>query len=184
MKYEFNGGNALEQIQHNRGWFLALGIGLIALGTLALFYTVTSTLVSVIYIGMLLLIAGIFEGIKAFKIHPWSSFFLHLILAILYAVIGVYVVLYPGVNALALTLLLGIFLVASGIFKIVFSFTTHMLHKNWILFNGIITLLLGFLILIEWPYSGLWVLGTFLAIDLIFTGWSWVMLAMMTKRVA
>lgn len=184
MYYDMRNFNsvAFEQIKKNRSWFLVLGILLVALGTLALFYTFTTTLVSVIYIGFLLTFSGILEGIKSFKVSEWSSFFLHAFLAILYSVVGIYIILYPAVNAVALTLLLGIFLVVSGMFKIVFSFATKVINKNWILFNGIITLVLGFLILAEWPYSGIWVLGTFLAIDLIFTGWSWIMLSMMVKR--
>lgn len=180
--YSHNDLPALTQIKENRGWFLALGVALVVVGMFALFFVYTSTLVSVVYLGALLTIAGIFEGIKAFKITRWSSFFLHLFLAILYIVMGIFLMLYPAVNAAALTLLLGVFFVASGIFKIVFSLISKVLNKNWILVNGIIALILGLLILYEWPYSSVWVLGTFLAIDLIFTGWTWIMLALMAKK--
>ncbi len=174
--------HVLRQIQENRNWYLGLGIGLVVLGSLAIIFSFLSTLISVVYLGLLIIIVGIFEGVKAFKINLWANFFLHLFLSIFYIVGGFFITLNPALSALSLTLLLAIFFVVSGILRIIFGLAKHVPHKGWLILNGVVTLALGLLIWYEWPYSGLWVIGTFIGIDAIFTGWTWIMLSMATKK--
>lgn len=171
----------LVQLKENWKWYLTLGIGLVILGTLALIFSVFTTLFSVIYLGLFLIIVGIFEGFKSFSINKWSSFFLHLFLAVLYTVAGIFIVFNPLANALSLTILLAIFFVVTGILKLIFSFSSKILHKGWLAFNGLLSIALGILIWAQWPYSGLWVIGTFVAIDTLMTGWTWIMLALKAK---
>lgn len=178
-----NQREALKQLKENKGWYLALGLGLIALGTLAIIFSLISTEIMVIYLGALLLVFGVFEIVKSLKISHWSNFFLHLFLGILYIIAGIFIVTNPLINALSLTLLLAIFLVVSGVARIIFSFTNNVHNKRWLLLNGIITLLLGILIWAQWPYSGLWVIGTIVGIDAIFTGWTWVILALEADKI-
>ena len=175
-------GSALRQLKENASWFMLLGIGLIILGVLAIVYSFTSTLISIMYLGAILVIAGIFEAVKAFKMNQWGNFFLHAVLAILYSIAGVYLFLNPAINAITLTLVLAIFFVIVGLFRIAFALMHDLPHKTWLLLNGAITVLLGALIWYQWPSSGLRVIGTFVGIDLIFTGWAWIMLASMAKK--
>lgn len=172
---------ALHQLKKNANWYLMLGIGLVILGTLAVMFSVASTLFSVMYLGALLVMVGIFEGIKSFKINLWGSFFLHVALAILYIACGIYMIVNPMANALALTLLLAIFFVVSGVLRIGFSFVKNLPHRGWLLVNGILTLVLGLLIWQQWPSSGVWALGMLVGIDMIFTGWTWIMLSLRAK---
>ncbi len=173
---------ALKQLKENSTWYLVLGISLVILGTLFIFYSFTATILSVIYLGALIAITGIFEGIKAFKVNKWNSFFLHIFLSILYLFAGIFIAFYPALNAVTLTLLLAIFFVVSGIAQIIFALTQKIPHKNWIILNGIITLILGILIWSQWPVSGLWVIGMFVGIDMIFRGFSWIQLSMIAKN--
>lgn len=174
--------HSLNQLRENRGWYLALGISLVVLGTLAIFYSYVSTIFSVIYFGAFLSILGIFEGIQALKMRKWGTFFLHLILSALFIIGGAYIALFPTINAISLTLLLAAFLIASGILKIIFSFDRTIPYKGWLVLNGISSLLLGILIWLQWPLSGLWVIGLLTGIDAIFTGWAWIMLAISAKK--
>ncbi|MCL5874960.1 MAG: HdeD family acid-resistance protein [Candidatus Dependentiae bacterium] len=181
----FNNGDrsaALRQLKENREWYLMLGISLVVIGGLAIVFSVASTLFSVMYLGLILFIFGFIEGFKAFKINRWGSFFLHLFLGALYVIAGLFIVAYPALNAVTLTLMLAIFLVISGIFKIIFSLMSDIPHKSWLLFNGILTLILGILIWMQWPVSGLWVIGTLIGIDAMITGWTWIILAMKIKE--
>ncbi len=57
-------------------------------------------------------------------------------------------------------------------------------HWGWVLFNGIITLILGIIIWRQWPVSGLWVIGLFIGIDLIISGWAWIMLSFAARQMA
>lgn len=186
-----NGFNTMEQnlnsllnkqLKENWQWYLALGIGLVIFGSLAIMFALTSTLVSVVYLGALLMILGIFEMIKSFKINKWGGFALHFSLGILYLVGGIFMVWHPLANAVTLTLLLAIFFIFSGIMRIFFALSHNMPHKMWLLLNGVITLILGALIWYQLPTAGLWVIGTFLGIDMIFTGWTWIMLSLAARK--
>lgn len=173
---------SLKQLQENRSWFLALGITLVVLGTLAVLFSYTTTIFSVIYLGIFLIIVGLFEGIQSFTLSKWGTFFLHLFLGILYTIGGIFIVANPKVNAISLTLLLAIFLVAAGILRIIFAITKNLPHKGWLALNGVLTLILGILIWIQWPISGLWVIGMFVGLDVLFAGWTLIMLALKAKK--
>jgi len=175
---------AKKQLKENWGWFLALGIGLVVLGSLSLMFSLVSTIISVEYIGFFLLLAGFFEGVKALKMSRWSGFFLHLFLAVFFIVGGVLFVSNPQENAISLTLFLAFFFIVSGILRMVFSYAQHVPHAGWLMLNGIMSVFLGVLIWQQWPSSGLWVLGTLLGVDMLFTGWTWIMLGLRAKNLS
>ncbi len=184
MNYNLNSNMnaAIKQLKENWNWYLILGITLVALGSLAIIFSFVSTIYSVIYIGIFMVILGLAEGAKSLKITEWGTFFLHLFLSILYVVAGLFIAFHPAINALSLTLLLSISFIIAGILRIFFALTQNVPHKGWLLFNGALTLLLGGLILYQWPSSGLWVIGTLVGIDAIFTGWTWIMLSLVSKN--
>jgi uncharacterized membrane protein HdeD (DUF308 family) len=156
---------------------LASGIAFNGLGSMAFAYSVLVTLASVFVLGWAFVFGGLFQAIHAFKVSQWSGFLLELLLAILYGVVGLVMVTHPEAGAMSLTLLIGAFFLGSGLFRI---FTGTMLHppgRAWLLLSGAVTLFLGLLIWMEWPASGLWVIGTFIAIDMVFNGTWLIMLA-------
>jgi uncharacterized membrane protein HdeD (DUF308 family) len=173
----------VEEIRRSWGWFLALGIILILLGLLALGWAVLATLVSVVVFGWFLLLGGILSVTHAFLRRRWGGFFLELFAGILYVVFGLMVVGNPAEGAVALTLLIAVFLMLSGIFRILTALTVRFHHWVWVLLNGVISLLLGVMIWSQWPVSGLWVIGLFIGIDMIFYGWSLVMLALAVRSI-
>jgi uncharacterized membrane protein HdeD (DUF308 family) len=170
------------QLHRNWRWYLLLGIGLIALGTIAMLFSYTATIFSVITLAGLLIGIGIFELVQAFKMRFWDKFLLHLILAALYLLAGGYMFMNPELNAITLTLLLAFFFAVSGIIKIIFALAYNLPHRGWIILSGALSLLLGFLIWQQWPVSGLWTIGLFLGIDAIFVGWSWIIIALRAKN--
>ncbi|MHB1426917.1 MAG: HdeD family acid-resistance protein [Gemmataceae bacterium] len=172
-----------EEVRRTWGWFLALGIVLVLLGMMALGWSVLTTLVSVVIFGWILLLGGILSMIHAFVQRRWGGFFLELFAGILYAVFGLMVVGNPAESAVALTLLIAVFLMIGGIFRIVTALTVRFHHRIWVLLNGVISLLLGLMVWSQWPVSGLWVIGLFIGIDMIFYGWSLIMLAMAVRSI-
>jgi len=84
-----------------------------------------------------------------------------------------------------LTLLLGAALVASGIMRIILAFSMKEgTLWIWVALSGVVTLLVGLIILAKWPVSSLFVLGLFLGIDLVFAGASWIGIGLgLRKRV-
>lgn len=167
----------LESLSKNWGWVLASGIAFVLLGVLALVFSVLTTLASVFVLGWLLAFAGIFEAVHAFKMTRWSGFLLELLAAILYVVVGVLMIVRPAAGALSLTLLIGAFFLVSGIFRTAAAATIRPPRWGWFLMSGLVTLSLGLLIVAEWPTSGLWIIGMFVGIDLVFNGTWLIMLA-------
>lgn len=168
----------VEALRNHWKWFLALGIGMVVLGTISLGCSVFTTVVAVVAFGFLMIAGGVAEIISAFWAGKWSGTLIHLVIGILYTVVGVMIVDTPLESAEQLTLLLAFFLVFSGILRVVFALSEQFTGWGWVLLNGAVTLLLGMLIYKQWPYSGLWVIGLFIGIELIFNGWAWVMLSL------
>jgi uncharacterized membrane protein HdeD (DUF308 family) len=172
----------MEALSRNWGWLLAFGILMIILGVFAIGAPVVATIAVQFALGWILVIGGVAEGIHAFMAKGWRGFLFELLSAILYLVVGVLLLVNPVGGALALTVVLAVFLIVEGIFKIVMALRVRD-HGGWgwLLASGILSLGLGFLIWAEWPASGLWIIGLLVGIQLLFTGWSLVMLALAAR---
>jgi uncharacterized membrane protein HdeD (DUF308 family) len=167
------------------GWIVGLGVIYIVAGVIALGSVVTATVASVFVVGIMMIIAGVAEVINAFQIKTWGRFIFWLLLGILYIVAGFVAFDNPLLTAVWLTLILGAALVASGIVRIFLAFNMkHGSPWTWVVVSGVITLLLGIIILIHWPVSSLYTLGIFLGIDLVFAGASWIGLGMGLREAA
>ena len=176
--------SAIEELHRHWVLFLLLGIGLIVLGVIGISASGLVTLASVVFFGWLLVIGGAGVAIHAFWAKQWSGFFLQLLSGLLYLIVGWMLVARPGLGAVTLTLVFAISLVVQGAFRIGTALSTHMDGKGSLLVSGIITLVLGLMIWNEWPLSGLWVIGLFVGIDLLFYGWWLVSLALSARRLA
>jgi uncharacterized membrane protein HdeD (DUF308 family) len=174
-----NPTTALAPLRAKSGWIVGLGIVYLIAGLIALGSVVFATVVTVFVVGIMMLISGIAEVINAFQIKSWGKFFLWLLLGLLYMAAGVLTFENPLLAAAILTLFLGWFLIASGAMRIVLGFSMQE-GMPWIgvVLSGVITLLLGLIIVIHWPVSGLYILGLFLAIDLIIAGVGWIALGL------
>ena len=168
----------IEEVRAHRTWFLLLGAALIILGTIAIGSAELMTMVSVIFIGWLLIFGGLFEIVHGFARRAWGGFFINLMGGLLYTVTGLLMVSHPGIAAITLTLMIAMLLIVAGTFRIFVAFSTPMHHRGWLVLNGAISLFLEFCIMSSWPVSGLWVIGLFIGIDMIFDGWTEVMLAL------
>jgi uncharacterized membrane protein HdeD (DUF308 family) len=157
---------------------------MIALGTFAIGWacTATITVAATWLFGILLLASGIGEIINSFWAGRWRGMLLHLLVGALYTVAGIIIIDQPVEAAISLTLIIAIFLIVGGVFRMVFAISERFQGWGWVLLNGAVSLMLGMLIYRQWPLSGLWVIGLFVGIDLIFNGLGWVMLATGLKR--
>jgi len=160
------------------GWFLAFGIALVVLGVLAIGRAVTATIVSILFFGWLLLLACGIEVAQAIVVGHWAGFFHHLVAAILFGVTGFLIVTRPLLGAEVATMLMAVFFLIGGLFQVISSAWVALPGWGWQLADGIITFILGVLVLAQWPVSGLWVIGLFIGIDLIFYGGAWIALAL------
>jgi uncharacterized membrane protein HdeD (DUF308 family) len=177
----------LELAQVRTQWwcFLLLGIVLTVLGALAVGCGVTAIYLSVITValfGFLLLFGGLAQIVSAFWAGRWSGFLLHVLIGILYVVVGYLIVDAPAASAVALTLVLAAYLIVGGVFRIISALATRFHGWGWVLLNGAISVMLGIMIYKGWPSTGLWVIGLFVGIDLMFNGLSWIIFALDLRR--
>ena len=173
-----------DVVHRNWGWFLALGIVQIVLGTIALGESFLMTKFSVMMLGWLLVIGGVMSIFHAFVERKWGGFIIDLLTGLLYVVVGFMAISNPIDAAVAITLIISLFLMFGGAFRIVEALASDLPHRGWVLFNGVITLVLGIMIWRQWPLSGLWVIGLFVGIEMLLYGWSLVMLALAAKRMS
>ena len=178
-------GAGLAPLKAKWGWIVALGVVYVIAGVIALGSVVMATIASVYVVGIMMLLAGLFEVINAFQIKTWGRFLFWLLLGILYIIAGFVAFDNPLLTAVWLTLILGAALVASGLMRIFLGFNMQGgTPWGWVVASGVITLLLGVIILIHWPVSSLYVLGIFLGVDLVFAGASWIGVGMGLRQVA
>jgi uncharacterized membrane protein HdeD (DUF308 family) len=174
----------LQYLQNNWKWFFLLGLILMALGVLSVAYSAAVTEFSVILLGVCLLVGGLLQASFLFWTREWSGFFLGLFAAVLYTIAGLVLLANPIAGALGLTLLLAAFYVVGGIFRMVGSLMMRFEKWGWALLSGVIQFVLGLMIFAGWPLTGLWVLGLFIGIDLIFFGWFWLLLSLSAQSVS
>ena len=160
------------------GWFLAFGIGVLVLGIAAVVRAVAATVVSMLFFGWLLVLASGIEIAQAVMVGHWAGFFQHLMAAILFGIAGLLLVTRPVKSAEVLTVFMAMFFLVGGLFQIIGSIALALPGWGWQVADGLITLVLGLLVLGQWPASGLWVIGLFIGIDLIFYGCAWIALAL------
>jgi uncharacterized membrane protein HdeD (DUF308 family) len=171
----------IDEMRRHWVGYLALGVSLVVLGFFALGATVFVTLATAVFLGWLMIIGGALQAGHAFWRRQWSGFFIDLLIGLLYLIVGLMFVANPVLTAETLTLLIAIMLIVGGVFRIVVALSAHFGNWGWLLLNGVITLALGIMIWQQWPASGLWVIGLFIGIDMIFNGWSLVMLALTAR---
>jgi uncharacterized membrane protein HdeD (DUF308 family) len=169
----------LGDLIHNWGWLLAQGILLVVLGTVGLGLTFFLTLATVFIFGVFLVIGGGVQIFQTFTCTGWRSVLWHGLIAVLYVLAGLSIMADPLAASTLFTLLLAGALVGIGIVRLIMAFQLRGLKNwGWPLIGGIAAIVLGFMILARWPVSGFWVIGLFVAIEMIFSGWSYIFIAL------
>jgi uncharacterized membrane protein HdeD (DUF308 family) len=171
------------ELKKKWGWLLMLGILLIILGTLGLWMSFAMTLATVMIFSALLVVGGVFQFFNAFQFKGWKSKLWHAVIALLYLVAGLVIFVDPILASISLTMVLAGILIAVGLFRIIMAFELRATQGwFWPLVSGLITILLGGMILAQWPASGFWVIGLFVSIEMILNGWSSVFVALAARR--
>ncbi len=163
-------------------WYSLLGILLVILGTIGASYSVAITAVAMLWVGVIVIIAAIIEFIYAFSARGWSGLVLQLLLSLITLLIGIFIIAYPLKASVVFTLFIAIYLIVAGILRIIFAFNIREFNIWWIiLIGGLISLILGILILVHWPVSGLWVFGLFVCVEIVVTGISMIFMSLLAR---
>lgn len=163
-----------QQVRHNWGWFLALGVLLVVLGVLCLSSTVLATLLTTGLLGALAIIGGVELIVSAFWGENGWGIALRIVIGILFVLAGWSLLTRPVIGALTLTAIIGWFFLFSGMLDVIIALMEHVRGWGWGVINGLVTLLLGVLLLASWPASGLIAIGLFLGIRLLLSGILWI----------
>ena len=185
----------LERCEHELGrlrkewWcFLIVGILLVIGGTAAIAYPWFTSFGVVIFLGAVLIVSGVAMIISAFWAGKWGAFLVQVLVGILYVVAGFVITDAPLTSIAVLTLMMAGFFVVAGAFRIVSALVDRYPQWGWALLNGIVTLMLGLIIfrmfrqLPEEPSGVLWIIGLMVGIELLFNGWTWIMLSFAIKN--
>jgi uncharacterized membrane protein HdeD (DUF308 family) len=169
------------------GTYLAEGIILLILGCIAIVVPVLAGLVTTVFLGWLLLLAGIIGLVATFRAREMPGFVWALISALIAVLAGVALIWNPLQGLISLTLLLAAFFAVDGILMIVLAISHRRSLSGrweWMLVNGVIDLLLAGYIVTALPGSALWAIGVFVGIDLVFGGASLVAMALAARKAA
>src|SRR5262245_15429700 len=163
-------------------WLLVVGILCLVLGFIGLGMSFLLTLASVLYFGVLILVAGGAQLVQAFRTSGWRSVLAHVLIALLYILAGLMVITRPLLASVLLTGTLAGMLLLIGVLRCVMAIQHRAMQGwAWALVGGIVTVVLGLLILARWPGNSMRIIGLFLAIELIVQGWSLTFIAVAAR---
>ncbi|MDG2047700.1 MAG: HdeD family acid-resistance protein [Halioglobus sp.] len=173
------------ELKKNWAWMLSLGIVMVILGIIGLGMTVLFNEIVVMYVGFLLLFGSGVQLMQAFRAEAWKGRVWHVLIALVYIVGGLIAVTEPVIAGMTLALLIAWTLIVIGILRLVMALQMRgAAGWLWTLLGGVLSVVLGIMIMNEWPESGLWVIGLFVAIEMLFAGWSQIMIALAAKDYA
>jgi uncharacterized membrane protein HdeD (DUF308 family) len=165
--------------------FLAQGIGMMVLGLLAVAVPNLATLAVEFFVGWLFLVGGIFRALSVWHSRQAPGFAWSMLTAVLAVVLGLILILRPLAGVLTLTMVLVTFFIIEGIASILAAIEhrQHLRSWGWVVFSGIVDLLLAYLIWQGWPSSADWAIGLLVGVNMLFLGLSLVMTALAARLI-
>jgi uncharacterized membrane protein HdeD (DUF308 family) len=172
-----------DEVRANWGWLMVMGIALTVLGAVGLYMAGALTIASLWWFGVLTIAGGGLTLADAFRAEGWKAKLWEMLIALLYIAAGMVMLLNPAASAVWFTLFIAAFLFASGILRIITGFQIRDQVKGWgwTVFGGAASVVLAIMIWAQWPVSGLWVIGMFVAIEMIMQGTSMISIALAAK---
>jgi len=183
--YNNAGSGPASEIKSRAGWGIFLGVLTVAIGLLLMTYPMFTATLTVFFLGGTLIVVGIVDIVRAFRAHTGGSFFLRLLLGLVYGCTGAFLVLFPLSGVVVLTVILGGMLLAEAVMGAVLAFQMETATgRGWLLFEAAITAILGVLILARWPLSSLWAIGTLVGAAVLVRGVTRIALSAALRSVA
>jgi uncharacterized membrane protein HdeD (DUF308 family) len=178
------GGGLPGDVKSRAGWGIVLGILTALLGLLLIVYPLFAATVTTIFIGSILVLAGVLEVVQALRVHTVGAFFARLLLGVLYGFAGVVLLLYPLRGVAVLTVVLGVMLLFEAGSTAALAFQVKPLAGwGWLVLDAVISVILGFLILAHWPASSIWAIGTLVGVAVLMRGVTRIALGAGLRRV-
>ena len=172
-----------RHVRKRWGWFLALGIIYVIGGLAAIILPVSSTIAFTLVIGIFLVISGVVQVIQGFQMRDWQGVTWHILMGIVSIVGGGYAVWNPLAGAIAITLVIAVTFIVQGVAQIMLGMRVRPADGwGWVVTAGVVAILAGLALLFSLPVSGLITLGTFAGIAMLFSGNTYIYIAMAARR--
>jgi len=177
-----------HELQHLRShwlWVLLLGVLLVVAGTAAIVVpslTVGTTFAVTIFLGALLMVGGVATIVSAFWIGKWTGFLVQLLVGLLYLAGGFVMTEKPLASAVFITIFIAVLFIVLGTFRSIGALALRYPQWGWSLLNGVVTLLAGLIIYRQLPFDAAWVIGLLVGLEMLFNGWTWIMLAVLLRN--
>jgi uncharacterized membrane protein HdeD (DUF308 family) len=176
--------NLADLVRRTSTLSLVWGASLIILGVLAVGAPMIAAVAVNAVISWLIVLAGVVHLAVAFHRREAGSVIWRALVGLAYIFFGMYLIAHPTIGVASLTLVLASLFLVEGIFDIALFFQARAVHgSRWILIDGIITLLLGLLIYLQWPSSSAWAIGTLVGVSMIVSGVTRLMLSLAVRNV-
>ena len=175
----------MDEAKKNSGFLIFLGILTVIVGVVAIGSPLITGVAVVVFVGFLLLASGVARIVHALKSKQWGTGFWGTVIGVLGVAAGLLMIFRPLVGLVTMTVLIAIYFLVDGISEIIAAFKIKPDQGwGWVLFNGIIAVLLGLMIWRQWPVSGQWAIGILVGVHILITGWSMIILGTGARRVA
>ncbi|ASJ03665.1 hded protein [Thermococcus profundus] len=171
------------EVEKNWVWMLGLGLIFITLGTAGLMILPLLSITSVAVFGAFMIAGGILQTVQGItKAKEWKSRTLHIVMGAIYVLGGIFAVINPVLATAIYALFLGLALIFIGFLRIAVAFQNRDVSQ-WALMSlsGILTVFLGLMIVLQWPWSSLWAVGLFISTDMILAGANYIAIALAAK---
>jgi len=168
-----------KAVLEKRGWFIALGIVMIVVGSAAIMFPYVATVSTKIFLGWFLIIGGITQAIHAFWVKNWGGFFWALLVGLLEVFAGAFLLVYPVAGIIALTIYVAAVFIVEGIIRALLAF--HLKPEAGlisILICRIVSICLSAMLWAKLPSSAIWAIGLLVGLNMSMAGWTLLMIAM------
>jgi uncharacterized membrane protein HdeD (DUF308 family) len=178
-------GAWIEEAKKNSGLLIFLGVMTVIFGLVAVASPLITGVAVAVFVGFLLLASGVARIIHALKSRQWGTGFWGTVIGILGVAAGLLMIFRPLVGLVTMTLLIAAYFLIDGLCEIIAAFKIKPDQGwGWVLFNGVIAVVLGLMIWRQWPVSGAWAIGLLVGIHILMTGWSMIILGTGARRIA
>jgi len=159
-----------KQIIGFKRWSITLGIAMVALGLVTILLAGLTTIVSVIFLGIVLAIRGLIDVVHALGTIKERGFWWRLFSGTLSVIVGVMIFSSPAISALTLTYLIALFLIASGLYRAIAAPIEHGSQWGWVMLGGAVSLVVGFIVISSGPAASLLFIGLLIGIEILVQG--------------
>jgi uncharacterized membrane protein HdeD (DUF308 family) len=173
----------LHHVRAHWWWFLLLGSLLLLCGTVAIAFPIITSVFAISLLSIVLLVAGVATLVGAFWTGKWSGFLVHVLVGLLYIAAGFVVSERPLLSILLVTVYVAVSFMVMGIFRVMAAMMIRFPQWGWTLLNGCVTFLVGLVIYRNLQVNAPWVIGLLVGLEMLFSGWAWIMLALMIRRI-